>query len=122
MLSSLNKVQIYTVNVKQTHSGLGWSGQFDFNPNAEDVAAAIRMDIAKLEPVQDFDQGDIDRLNDSLDLVNCQSPNLPKYIKVAGVYIGSINVTDSTVFVKEVESMMPPLGPPTLTKGDQDND
>lgn len=119
MLSSLNEVQIYTVHVKPS-SGLGWSGQFDFNPNAEDVAAAIRMDIAKLEPVQDFDQGDLDRLNDSLDLVNCQSPNLPKYIKVASVYIGSINVTDSSVFVKEVESMMP-LGSPTLTKGDQDN-
>jgi hypothetical protein len=120
MLSSLEEVQVYTVQVKPS-ACLGWSGVFDFNPNAEDVAAAIRMDLAKLQPVQDFDQADIDHLTNALDLVECQSPDLPKHVKVAGMSLGWINVTGSEVFVKEVESMMPPLGPPTLTKGDQDN-
>jgi len=117
-MPNLVQVTIYNVHVKPSASQ-GWSGSFDFDPNAEDVAAAIRMDLVKLK--DDDPDMEIKHLSNALDLVKCNSPYLTRYVKVAGMFIGSITTETSQVFVREVESMMPPLHPQTtLTQEDAD--
>jgi hypothetical protein len=109
MLSFIKKVDIYKIIVNPFDS-ITWEGLFNFKPNSEDVATAIRKDIGELDPDVEHEAEIIRRLEMTLELVT-MSPQLLGKVSIAGTYLGEISMAIVKVFAKEKQSAMPAYSP-----------
>jgi hypothetical protein len=110
-MPSLQKVDIYEITVDPDRSTI-WEGLFNFEPNSEDVAAAIQAEINEINELDEFDELDeeewdqIQALSLTLELVTCQNPKLSGEVRIAGTYVGKISLTIVKIFGREEQSML----------------
>jgi len=100
----LKKIDIYKIIIEPQHS-VDWDGIFNFKPNSEDVAAAIRKDIEELDPEDEYENDKIQNLRKTLELVTFQTPELLGEVKIAGTLVGEISIAIIKVFAREQQSM-----------------
>jgi len=105
-LSFIGRVNIYEITVNPC-KGDAWAGLFNFKPNAEDVAAAMRRDISELDGEIEHEYDDIQSLRQTLELVTLQAPELLGQVKIAGTYIGEISIAIVKVYAKKQVAAKP---------------
>ena len=105
MLSFIEKVDIYEIAV-DPNTGVVWKGLFNFKPNANDVATAMRSTIAEFDEEVEHEYDVIRELRQTLELVT-HMPELLGRVEIAGTYVGEISMTIVKVFSQEEQSMMP---------------
>ncbi len=105
MVSFIKRVDIYKIVVDPCRSST-WEGLFNFHPNAEDVATAIRQDINELDEDVEHEADMAHCLQLTLELVIYQTPELLGKVSIAGTYVGEISIAIIKVFAKE-QSMRP---------------
>lgn len=106
MLSYIRKTNIFRINVEPV-IGVPWNGLFNFKPNAEDVATAMRQDIAELDEEVEHEADMIQHLRQTLELVTFYTPALLGEVVIAGTPVGEISITVIRVFEQAQQSMMP---------------
>jgi len=100
MVSFIERVEIYTVIVDPCRSST-WEGLFNFHPNAEDVATAIRQNINELDEDVEHESDQIQSLRQTLELVTFTGPELLGKVSIAGTYLGEISIAIIKVFAKD---------------------
>lgn len=109
-MANLQKVDIYKIIVAPCHS-VSWNGLFNFKPNANDVAAAIRADINEFDENVEHEADIIQGLRQTLELVTFHTPELLGRVRIAGTDVGEISIAIVKVFGKEKPK---PCGPEKL--------
>ena len=106
MLSFLKEIDTYEITVEPCRSET-WAGLFNFEPNAEDVATAIRKTIKELDEDVEHENDMIESLKQTLELVTLKKSEVLGPVHIAGTLVGEISLTIVKIFVSEPQSMMP---------------
>jgi hypothetical protein len=97
MPSSVEKIDLYEITV-DPHVGPTWRGLFNFHPDANDVAAAMRVTISELDEDVEHEYDLIQQWRRTLELVTFHTPELLGEVKIAGTYVGEISMAIIKVF------------------------
>jgi len=107
-MAKVGVAKLYRVSVDPA-AGVGWTGMFNFKPNAYQVEEAIRLEISNLDTEVEHEADAIEALQPVLQLVTFHQPELLGEVSIAGTYVGNITIEPLHCFGMVNEAMMPGL-------------